>query len=277
MEEITAELAPAEVRTMIPLRVRPKVTVAAKTDIGRVREINEDKFEYYLAESDEIVANFGSIFIVCDGMGGHEAGQIASELACKTFIDCYYHSTAATVEVALRQSIEAANRFILDVARSVPSRKGMGTTFSGLILLQDKAYIVQVGDSRVYLRSEGVTSQVTTDHTWVEESVASGQMTREEAEKHPYRHMITRALGTHDAEPEIFVLEPKVGDTYFLCSDGVTNHVSNDRIGALLNGSPSEAAWLAVNEALQGGGSDNATVLIVRIDDLEQVDTSLAE
>ena len=137
MEDITAEYTTEQLVPSVKLRFLPKVTVAAKSDLGRVRENNEDKFEFFIAEDETTLASRGQVFLVCDGMGGHAAGQIASELACKTFIDVYLHHPATEPSVAMVSGVQAANRFVVDVGRAVPSRKGMGTTLSGLVLLQD--------------------------------------------------------------------------------------------------------------------------------------------
>ncbi len=273
MEETTAEYEVAQLLPTVELKTRPRITVGAKSDLGRVRENNEDKFEYYLTESETQLASKGLVFIVCDGMGGHEAGQIASELATKTFIDVYLNHPSIEPEAALRASVAAANRFVLDVARAVPSRRGMGTTLSALILLQDQGYIAQVGDSRIYRLREQAIEQLTVDHTWVEDMVRGGVMAREQAETHPNRHMLTRAIGTeNDAEPDIFTFSLREGDVYMLCSDGVTNHVSDEDLGRILGeGGPSEAAWKLVGAALVGGGSDNATCIVTRIDSMESV------
>ncbi len=273
MEETTAEYAVQELAPRPPMHTRIKVSVAAKTDLGRVRENNEDKHEFFIPSTDEELAWRGMLFVVCDGMGGHEAGQIASELACKTFISVYRDHPSDDPAEAARSATIAANRFVLDVARAVPSRKGMGTTLSALLIVQDKAYIVQVGDSRVYRLRDGVVSQMTLDHTWVEETVAMGTMTREVAEVHPYKHVLTRAVGTEpEVKTDVFVEDVRVGDTYLVCSDGLTNHVSDDEIQEVLNKlGPAEAAWSLVSKALVGGGSDNTTAIVVRVDALERV------
>jgi protein phosphatase len=273
MEEITAEYEVAQLMPTVELRVRPRVTVATKTDLGRVRENNEDKYEFFIPEDDGRVASKGLVFIVCDGMGGHEAGQIASELATKTFIDVYLSHPSAEPEPALRAAVAAANRFVLDVARAVPSRRGMGTTLSALVLIQDQGYIAQVGDSRIYRLREQAAEQLTVDHTWVEDMVRGGVMEREIAETHPNRHMLTRAIGTeNDAEPDVFTFTLREGDVNLLCSDGMTNHVNDEELARILNeNTPGDAAWKLVGAALVGGGSDNTTCIIVRIDALDQV------
>ncbi len=271
MDEITAEYLAPELEAEIVLRVIPRVTVAAKTDLGRVRENNEDKYEFFITEDLDRLARRGLVFVVCDGMGGHDAGQIASELACKTFLDVYLGHPSSLPERALRDAVKAANRTVYDVSTTVPGRRGMGTTLSALCLIQDRAHIAQVGDSRVYRLREGVLACLTRDHTWVDEVVTSGMMSREDAEVHPYRHMLTRAIGTEQVVvAELFDYDLLAGDTYLLCSDGLTNHLDKEGIETILRDrSPADAAWELVNAALCDGGSDNCTVIVVRVDALE--------
>lgn len=273
MDEITADFAVAEVRPSAELQVRPRVTIAAKTDLGRVRENNEDKHEFYIPEDSGVLASRGMAFVVCDGMGGHAAGQIASELACKTFLDVYYNHPSEDASVAATSAVLGANRFVLDVARAIPSRRGMGTTLTALILIQDRALLVHVGDSRLYRLRGGELAQISRDHTWLVEAIELGLVSPEDAELHPNRHALLRAVGT---EPKLDVdcdwLAPKVDDIYLLCSDGLDNHVSDAQIHeTLLSNPPAEAAWKLVSQALIGGGSDNCTVLVVRVDALERV------
>jgi protein phosphatase len=271
MDEITAEYAQDQLAPAVELRIRPWTTVAAKTDLGRVRENNEDKFEYFISEDPRVLASRGHVYVVCDGMGGHEAGQIASELTCKTFIDVYLNHPAADPVSALTAAVTAANRFVLDNARTFPKRRGMGTTLTAVVLIQDKAYTVNVGDSRVYRLRQGELLRLTMDHTVIEEYVKSGMLTPEQAAVHPHKHVLTRAIGG-DAEvrPDIEVHDLKPGDTFLLCSDGVVNHLNDDQLGELMRSkSPSEAAWAIVGHALLGGGSDNTTVMVVRVDSLE--------
>jgi protein phosphatase len=268
MDEITADYSVEQLLPPVELKVRVDVRVAAKTDLGRVRENNEDKFEFFIPSDDGTLARKGQVFVVCDGMGGHAAGQIASELATKTFIDVYLNHPAEDPTLAMQGAVGAANRYVNNVSVAVPSRRGMGTTLSALILLQGHGYIAQVGDSRVYRIRDGQVEQLTVDHTWVEEAVRSGLITREEGENHPYQHVITRAIGTSaDVMPDIIPCDIAVGDTFVLCSDGLTNHVSDgELLGLVQANGPSEAAWKLVAAALQDGGSDNTTVVVVRID-----------
>lgn len=270
MDEITAEYVVSQLAPQRPLEFRTTQTIACKTDLGRVRENNEDKFEYFVPEDDALLATRGKVFLVCDGMGGHAAGQIASELTSKTFIDVFLHHPADNPAEAMESAVMAANRFVLDNARAYPGRRGMGTTLSGLVVIQNEAWIVHVGDSRVYRLRGGELTMLTHDHTFVEESVRMGSMTREEAENHPYKHVLTRAIGVDEPfRPDVERFDVQAGDLYLLCSDGLINHVPDEKIHELLSaGAPSDMAWKLVGHALQEGGSDNTTVLIVRIDSL---------
>lgn len=271
MDEITASFDTEEIAPSAELHTRLKFRTGAKTDLGRVRENNEDKYEFYIPSDDGLLASRGAAFLVCDGMGGAEAGQIASELTCKTFLDVYYHSPATDPTEAMNSGVRAACRFVIDVARAIPSRKGMGTTLSGLILLQDTAYVCHVGDSRIYRLRGSELKQLTHDHTWVDEMIAMGKLTPEEAAVHPYRHVITRAVSTdEEVRPDITQDKIQTGDIYMLCSDGLVNHVNDQTIAEVLGAEgPSEAAWKLVGLALQGGGSDNTTVMVVHIDAVE--------
>lgn len=270
-EEITAEYESGQLVEVPPLTKIPWVTVACKTDLGRVRENNEDKYEYYIPEDKSTLASRGSVFMVCDGMGGHAAGQIASELACKTFIDVYLNHPAVEIEQALKAGVIAAHRYVSDVGQAVAARKGMGTTLSGLVLRQGMYYVAQVGDSRIYRLRQGVLIQLTHDHTWVDEMMRMGKLTMEEAENHPYKHVLTRAIGGEGpVEPDILADQLEEGDIFLLCSDGLTNHVTDEQMTLILGDhGPSEACWRLVGAALQGGGSDNCTVMIVRVDEIE--------
>lgn len=273
MEEITAEFQPVATLDAPALRYRVRTTIAAKTDLGRVRENNEDKFEFYVPESAALLAQKGHVYIVCDGMGGHSAGQIASELAAKTFISVYLEHPSPEPEIAARSAVLAAHRFVTDVGRAIPSRAGMGTTLSALMILEDKCLIAHVGDSRVYRLRAGLLEQLTLDHTYADEMVRQGSMTQEEAQNSRYSHVLTRAIGGEgDCEPDLSRHDVQPGDVYLLCSDGLVNHVTDAGIfEALTNKVPSLASWDLVAETLTNGGSDNCTVLIVRVDSLDAV------
>lgn len=272
MDEITAEFEASAIRAARPLKVRTSLSFGAKTDMGRVRENNEDKHEFYLTEDEGELASRGSVFIVCDGMGGHEAGQIASEVAIKTFLEAYRSHPAEDAGVAAAAGVAGANRYVNYLSKINPARRGMGTTLSCLMIIQDQAVVAHVGDSRVYRLRGGALTQITSDHTWVEETVAQGILSREEAEVHPYRHMITRAVGVEEAlNPDVFTEQLEAGDRFLICSDGLTNHVTDEGIREALGGSghPCSLAMDLVSRALADGGTDNVTAVVVRIDSLE--------
>jgi len=269
MEEITAEYSVVELVPPPAVNFIAKVTVACKSDLGRVRENNEDKFEYFLTEDPKELATRGQTFLVCDGMGGHNAGQIASELACKTYFESYLNHPSFDPEIASKSAFEAANRFVHQIGLSIPSRRGMGTTMSVLSLVNDRAIVSQVGDSRVYRIRNHHIEQLSPEHTYIEEMVSAGLLSRAAAEVHPNRHMITRAIGTEaEVRPDIINLPAEIGDIYLICSDGLTNHINDERILKICTElTPSAACQRLVGDALQDGGSDNCTVMIVRIDD----------
>ena len=270
MDEITAEYAVTDLLPAAELKVLAKCTVAAKTDLGRVRENNEDKFEFYVSDDEATLAARGQVFVVCDGMGGHANGRFASQ----TIVDVYLNHPAADVRDALVEAVQAANRYVFLVSRSVAARKGMGTTMTAMVLLQSKAYFAQVGDSRAYRLRNGELTQITEDHTYMHEMIRMGVLTPEQAAVHPQKHVITRAIGIDEqVQCDVYEFEIHEGDTYFLCSDGVLNHVEDDQIAQILSSNgPAAAAWKMVGAALLGGGSDNTTAIVVHVDELQKFD-----
>jgi protein phosphatase len=274
--EITAKIDTEELRRKWEERaekargVAVVASVGAKTDLGRVRENNEDKFEFYVPEDEDTLARKGAFYAVADGMGGHAAGQIASELALKTVIGQYYDDDSASIDGSLRSAVQAANAVIHGAAQAIVERNGMGTTMTALVIRGEEVFVAQVGDSRCYRLRGGKLEQLTEDHSWVNEQVRRGGMTREEAENSPFRNIITRSLGNFPTvEPDIFQEELHEGDVFVLCSDGLTGEVSDEDIRrALHDAAPSKAAWDLVGLALQHGGKDNVTVLIVAVRDI---------
>jgi len=272
-EEITARfdrqelvrgwrLAQGRTPTAVPL-----TRIGLKTDLGCIRENNEDKAEFYEPDDPGALAVRGSLYMVADGMGGHAAGQIAAELAIKKTLASYYSSTDENPGEALLAAMRAANSHVFQVAAAIPARAGMGTTLTALALVEGRAFVGHIGDSRAYLIREGQIRQITEDHSWVAEQVRSGSMTQEEAERSPYRNIITRCIGTQpDVEPELFVVETVPLVPWLLCSDGLTGNVADYELLQIANDqSPSEACRQLVELACARGGSDNVTVLIVRV------------
>jgi serine/threonine protein phosphatase PrpC len=278
MQEITAEFSAEELGGALPdepLRTLPRVKFVARSEIGHARENNEDKFDFYEPDEEPLLAARGSVYLVCDGMGGHNAGQIASELAAKQFLHAYYH-LGGTAQEAARHAILQAHHYIAEMASKIPSRYGMGTTLTALILKQDEGILAHVGDSRCYRLREGVFEQLSRDHTLVARLVEQGIITPEQARYHPQRNVIRQAVGVADPseplEPDIETFALQAGDLYLLCSDGLTDMVDDAEIEAIVREEPpTRAAWRLVDRALANGGRDNITVVLVRVLALEAV------
>jgi serine/threonine protein phosphatase PrpC len=231
---------------------------AFRTDTGRQRSANEDSFFVR-----------SPIFVVADGMGGAQAGEVASKMAAEAFaIDL----PDAPPEQVLRETIEAANRQIHELARDDPSRAGMGTTITAAIVdaQREEVSIGHVGDSRAYRLRGGKLERLTRDHSLVEEMRRKGQITDAQAEDHPQRSIITRALGPEpDVEVDVQTAPAAPGDVFLICSDGLTTMVDDERIREALAGVPSvdEAVRSLIEEANRAGGRDNITALAFRLED----------
>ncbi len=275
MEE-TEKTAPYETEDLqagwaakTPLRpqLHAHLNFGAKTDLGHVRENNEDKFDFMEPNESDVLARKGRVYAVADGMGGHSAGQIAAELSLNVFIRAYYADKSPEVERGLTDSVREANEYVVDVARTVPGRQGMGATLTAVALRDDDLFIAQVGDSRCYLLREGKLEQLTVDHSWVQEQVSSGAMSLEDAEQSPFRNVITRSMGgAPEVEPDVTAVKVKVGDRFLLCSDGLSGMIPGPEIAMLLgSGSPSAAVWNLIDRANAYGGKDNITALILEI------------
>lgn len=248
------------------------IQFGAKTDLGRVRENNEDKFDFLEPEDPTALALRGRVFAVADGMGGHSAGQVASELALNVFIRSYYADTGENLEASLVGAVQAANKYINDLARSNQGRSGMGATLTAAVVLDDDLYVVQVGDSRCYLLRDGRLEQITDDHSYVAEQVRAGAMTEEDAERSPFRNIITRSMGgAAVVEPDVTAVKLRVGDRLLLCSDGLSGMVSDAGIAELLPmGSPTVAVWNLIDSANRQGGRDNITAMVLHIADIQE-------
>lgn len=272
-QEITAKINSAEIIKLWEERVekargvRIETILGARTDLGRIRENNEDKYEFFQPEDVDVLANKGSFYAVADGMGGHSAGQIASELALKTAIKSYYEDSSVILEESLKAALQAANALIYETARAVADRSGMGTTMSALVIRGDEAFVAQVGDSRCYLVRNSEITQVTEDHSWVTEQVKRGGMTEQEALMSPYRNVITRSLGNAPTvDIDIFQIDIKEEDEFLLCSDGLSGEIADyEMLDLMKDKSPSQAAWDLVDLALERGGRDNTTCLILAV------------
>ncbi|MGD8865977.1 MAG: Stp1/IreP family PP2C-type Ser/Thr phosphatase [Gemmatimonadales bacterium] len=243
-----------------------KWTYAGRTDVGKVRPGNEDAF---------FADNERGVFIVADGMGGHVAGEVASQIVTETVgpgvCDAIGDGLRADqLKDRVLELIEEANQAILERAESEPEKRGMGTTLTLLALVSGAKYLIQqVGDSRGYLLRGGVLNQITRDHTVVQQQVDRGALTPEQARDHPLSHILTRALGTeNNVEADSFHDTTKSGDIFLLCSDGLSGMLSDDVIEAILSTPTDDLQDVAdalVDAANAAGGLDNVTAVVVKV------------
>jgi len=238
---------------------------AASTDVGLRRRINEDRF----ALSPEL-----GLYLVADGMGGHTAGQVASELAAEASIQAIGALDGASASLAekLRYTVASANRAIFNTAREKPELAGMGTTLVCLLADEGRCALGHVGDSRAYLVREGRIRQLTDDHSIVGELLRRNQISEDAAREHPHRHVLTRALGVRrSVEADLLELTPAEGDVFVLCSDGLTNHVEDHEIAKVVaeESDLQEVCERMVDLANGRGGEDNTTILLARCEDME--------
>ena len=250
--------------------VRSVVTLGARSDIGMTRSANEDAF-CALAGPDA-PAGADALLAVADGMGGHKAGEVASEMAIRGLVarlsrDGVAAQVTGGLVQALQLTIGELNAEI-HRAGSRPETRGMGTTLTAAVITGRALTIGHVGDSRAYLLRDGELQQLTQDHSWVAEQVAGGVLTPAEAEVHPWRNILTRAIGV---EPGVQVdgmtVEVTKGDLLLVCSDGVHALVRDDEISGLLaGGGPQSSSREIVDLANAKGGIDNITVVVARID-----------
>lgn len=242
------------------------MNVVGKTHIGLVRENNQDTLEFgYLGTEAQYA-------VVCDGMGGANGGNIASKIAVEVIgsriRDGFEPERgASSLERLLASAMATANIGVYDRAQQQPELSGMGTTVVAAITCGQKAYISHVGDSRMYLLRDGALTQVTRDHSVVQELIEEGRISEEEARSHPRKNYITRALGVVAEESgEYDELDLQSGDRLLLCTDGLTNEVTTSLITELLGQPLEEALESLVRAALDGGGSDNITVVLMDIE-----------
>jgi PPM family protein phosphatase len=249
-------------------RLRPLgLTVAQRTDVGRKRQHNEDSVAYIIPKDQQLLENKGALFIVADGMGGHAAGEVASEIAVDTVCTLYYQDADTDISVSLRRAIHYANATIYQRATENAQHSGMGTTCVAAVLRGTTAYIANVGDSRAYLVRKGHVRQISQDHSWVAEQVRMGQMTAEEAQMHSMRNIITRSLGPFpEVEVDIFVEPVDEGDAFVLCSDGLCGMISDEEITNIVaHFGPQESVYRLIEYANAQGGIDNITAIVARV------------
>ena len=232
---------------------------AAITDRGRKRTNNEDAFGYSIEHG---------VFVVCDGMGGAAGGEVASSLAVEEVLRLLSEGeTGRTLPHAAEDAVSAANRAIFSRSQRNPRLSGMGTTLVALVVEQNRAWVLNVGDSRCYRLRDGSLEQLTHDHSLVHEQVRLGRMSRHEAVRSPLRNVITRAVGTQGAvTPDCFQLDTRAGDLFLLCSDGLTRELPDRTIEELMReGGPLDrGVSRLVDAANKAGGNDNVTCLLVQ-------------
>lgn len=239
----------------------PNLTAHAATHVGLVRAGNEDSM--HCGEA---------VFTVADGLGGHAAGEVASRLAVESLaeVDPTAWEDIQGAQETLAEAVREANRVVHAAAQEDPSRAGMGTTLTAAVVHEGQLALAHVGDSRAYLHRAGLLRQLTKDHTAAQEAVDAGYLTPEQAARHPERHALARAVGL-DAEVAVDSPPPlrlEAGDRLLLCSDGLIDPVSDEAVGRILeeHPEPAQACDALVQAALDGGGPDNVTVLVVRVD-----------
>lgn len=255
----------AEQTSHIPAPVeKPKAGAPAyfgsRTEVGHVREHNEDSLTV-----------LPPLFAVADGMGGHEAGEVASEIAINTLNELAPRTPDAD---GLARAVEAANLNVIKAPSQGIGREGMGTTMTAAILDKDRLVIAQVGDSRAYLLHQGVLQQLTRDHSLMADMIEAGQLTEAEARVHPNRSVITRAIGSDPhMQPDIYELNVDTGDRLLLCSDGISAMIEDSLIEEIMckAGNPQQCADELVQAALDAGGFDNATAIVVDVEGFRAV------
>lgn len=229
-------------------------TFGSRTDVGCVRDHNEDSL---------VVAP--PLFAVADGMGGHAAGEVASEIAVNVLAELAPKDLDGA---ALEHAVEEANHEIIRAARDGRGREGMGTTLTACMLENERLVIAQVGDSRAYLLHHGKLQQLTRDHSLMADMIEAGQLTPEEARHHPQRSVITRALGSDpNTRPDMYEINVETGDRLLVCSDGLSSMIEDEQIEAVMRRvpDPQRCASQLVNEAIAAGGHDNVTVIVSNV------------
>ncbi len=244
-----------------------KFTCAGRTDVGVIRSGNEDSY---------LMVPERGVFIVADGMGGHAAGEVASEMAVEIIAEnlkgIHGVSDAEAAEI-MRAAIRDANDAIFNRTLTEQDKRGMGTTATAMVINGLRYLIGQVGDSRAYVLRGPRLSQLTKDHSYVQEQVDAGYLTPDQARTHPYSNVITRCVGANsEVAPDVYAGTLKAGDIFLLASDGLTGMLEDHELLAIMTrhaGSPARMVDSLIAEANRRGGLDNITAIVVRIDDVE--------
>lgn len=243
--------------------------VAQLSDIGRTRASNEDNMTAVVPSDQQALAQKGALFVVADGLGGHDRGEEASQLAVNTISDAYYQSSDDDIAAALAQAVREANTAIhnLSTQQEHADEKEMGTTCVAAVLRGDTVYVANVGDSRAYIVRAGQIQQITHDHSWVADQVRLGVLTEEEARTHEKRNQIYRCLGVKpEVEVDLFTETVQDGDALVLCTDGLSGLVTDSEIAEVVEQyGPKESVQRLVARANEQGGPDNITAVVARV------------
>lgn len=236
--------------------------VFSLTDVGRKREINQDS----VFASDKPIGNIPNLFVVADGMGGHKAGDFASQYAVEVLEERIRESEEMGPEAIITDAVKEVNRSIIEAAASDVSLNGMGTTLVVATIIEHTLYFANVGDSRLYLIRDEI-QQLSRDHSLVQEMVRLGGINQEEAKYHPDKNVITRAIGVkEDVEVDFFQYRLQKGDTVLMCSDGLTDMLDDDEIFRIVKSGRDivETAKELVEKANENGGKDNIGIVLVQ-------------
>ena len=236
--------------------------VFSATDIGQKRTMNQD----FIFTSEDSVGNLPNLFVVADGMGGHNAGDFASRYGVSVLVESVRKDRNFNPVKILRNAIEAANREVFSQAQMDPAMAGMGTTTVVCTIVGGYAYVANVGDSRLYVAGSDLT-QITQDHSLIAEMVRLGELTPEQGKNHPDKNIITRAVGTsQDVKIDFFDIKLEQGNQILMCSDGLTNMVEDARIFEILQDQEAEdKVQKLIDEANANGGKDNIAIVMVEI------------
>lgn len=232
------------------------------THIGQRREMNQD----YMYTSETAVGNLPNLFLVADGMGGHAAGEYASRFTVEKLVEKIKESSQTEPVALMKEAVEHVNAMLLAEANADRAKAGMGTTIVAATVIGERLYAANVGDSRLYVINEESITQITRDHSLVEEMVRLGEMNKEDAKDHPDKNIITRAIGVMpEVAPDFFEISLKDQDMILMCSDGLTNMINDIDIKKIVLGQRDivEKAEKLVETANQNGGRDNITVVLV--------------
>lgn len=234
------------------------------TDIGKKRKINQD---YVFCKLDTI-GNLPNLFIVADGMGGHNAGDYASKFCVEYFTKQISESNQTSPIVMIEEAVKDTNVKLYEKSKEQKDLEGMGTTLVVATIFSNEMYVANIGDSRLYVISKEIR-QITEDHSLVQAMVKTGELNKDEAKEHPNKNIITRALGVNETvEPDVFEVELEEGDIVLMCSDGLTNMLEDNTIEKVVRENADDlqtASETLVKLANQNGGKDNITVIIVKV------------